>query len=62
MESAPRLTLNFTGNFTVIMPRWGKTYRDKRNWKEYNEELVIRGKFFFDFDFVDQWAYHCRLH
>ena len=40
---------------TVIMSRWGKTYKDKRNWKEYNEELVIRGKFFFDFDFVDQW-------
>ena len=37
------------------MSRWGKTYKDKRNWKEYNEELVIRGTFFFDFDFVDQW-------
>jgi len=35
--------------------RWGKPYKDKRNWKEYNEELVIRGKFFFDLDFVDQW-------
>ena len=29
---------------TVIMSRWGKTYKDNRNWKEYNEELVIRGK------------------
>ena len=37
------------------MPRWGKPYKDKRNWKEYNEELVIRGKFLFDLDFVDQW-------
>ena len=37
------------------MPRWGKTYKDKRNWREYNEELVIRGTFFFDLDFVDQW-------
>ena len=35
--------------------RWGKPYRDMRNWKEYNEELVIRGKFFFDLDFADQW-------
>ncbi len=24
--------------------RWGKPYRDMRNWKEYNEELVIRGE------------------
>ena len=37
------------------MTRWGKPYRDRRNWKEYNEELVIRGKFFFDLDFVKQW-------
>ena len=38
------------------MPRWEKPYKDKRNWKEYNEELVIRGKFFFDLDFVSQWS------
>ena len=38
-----------------MMPRWGKPYKDKRNWKEYNEELVIRGKMIFDIDFVDQW-------
>ena len=37
------------------MARWGKPYRDRRNWKEYNEELVIRGKFFLDLDFADQW-------
>ena len=37
------------------MPRWGKPYRDTRNWREYNEELVIRGTFYFDLDFVDQW-------
>ena len=36
-------------------PRWGKPYKDKRNWKEYNEELVIRGKMLFDLDFADQW-------
>ena len=39
----------------IEMPRWGKPYKDKRNWKEYNEELVIRGTFFFDLDFADQW-------
>ena len=37
------------------MPRWGKPYRDKRNWKEYNEELVIRETFFFDLDFAGKW-------
>ena len=35
--------------------RWGKPYKDKRNWKEYNEELVIRGTFMFDLDFMEQW-------
>ena len=37
------------------MPRWGKPYKDRRDWKEYNEELVIRGKMIFDLDFRDQW-------
>ncbi len=36
------------------MPRWGKPYKDKRNWKEYKEEPVIRGKMLFDLDFADQ--------
>ena len=35
------------------MPGWGKPYKDERNWVEYNKELVIRGTFFFDLDFVD---------
>jgi hypothetical protein len=33
----------------------GKPYRDKRNWKGYNEELVIGRMFFFDLDFVEKW-------
>ncbi len=37
------------------MVRWGKPLKDRRNWKEYNEELVIRGKMLFDLDFVEQW-------
>ena len=45
---------------TVIMPRWGKPYRDRRDWKEYNEELVIRGTFFFDLDFVESWDSELR--
>ncbi len=39
----------------IEMSRCGKPYKDKRNWKGYNEELVIRGKFIFDLDFVEQW-------
>ena len=35
--------------------RRGKHYIDKRNWQQYNEELVIRGKMIFDMDFTDQW-------
>ncbi|MGP6206672.1 IS5 family transposase [Cuniculiplasma sp. SKW3] len=35
--------------------RWGKQYKDKRNWVEYNEELVIRGRMIFDLDFVQKW-------
>ncbi len=37
------------------MPRWGNSYKDKRNWKEYNEELVIRGTFLLDLNFAEQW-------
>ena len=35
--------------------RWGKPYEDRRDWIEYNEELVIRGKMIFDLDFVQKW-------
>ena len=42
------------------MPRWGKPYKDRRNWVEYNEQLVIRGRFFFDLDFVKQWDSELR--
>jgi hypothetical protein len=35
--------------------RWGKNHKDNRNWPEYNEQLVVRGEFYLDFDFVDSW-------
>ncbi len=35
--------------------RWGKNYEDKRNWSEYNEQLVVRGEFYLDFSFMDDW-------
>lgn len=37
------------------MKRWGKKFVDKRNWKKYNEELVVRGEFYLDFDWIDSW-------
>ena len=39
----------------VQTTRWGKPYKDYRDWKTYHEELVIRGEFFFDFDFLENW-------
>lgn len=35
--------------------RWGKRFKDKRNWKIYHEELITRGEFFIDFDFLESW-------
>ena len=35
--------------------RWGKKREDKRVWPEYNEELVIRGKFLLDTEWVKSW-------
>lgn len=35
--------------------RWGKEREDKRNWPQYNEELVVRGEFLLDFDWVQSW-------
>jgi hypothetical protein len=26
--------------------RWGKRYKDKRDWKEYNEHLIKRGEYY----------------
>ena len=35
--------------------RWKSKYIDNRKWKIYHEELIIRGEFFFDFDFLENW-------
>jgi len=35
--------------------RWGKKFKDQRNWKIYHEELILRGEFFFDFEFLENW-------
>lgn len=36
--------------------RWGKKKKYKRDWKRYNEELVIRGTFYLDFEWVKSWG------
>ena len=43
------------GNQRQSTRRCGKHRNDERNWKQYNEELVIRGRMIFDLDFTDQW-------
>jgi len=35
--------------------RWGKKYKDRRDWKSYSEELVVRGEFLLELDWVRSW-------
>ncbi|MBI5002812.1 IS5 family transposase [Candidatus Woesearchaeota archaeon] len=35
--------------------RWGDSYFDRRDWKKYNEQLIKRGEFFLDLDFIEKW-------
>lgn len=35
--------------------RWGKKKKYKRNWHNYNEELVRRGTFYLDFEWAKSW-------
>ena len=35
--------------------RWGKKYKDKRNWREYNEKLVARGEVCISLDLIETW-------
>ncbi|MEM0134192.1 MAG: hypothetical protein QXU18_03050 [Thermoplasmatales archaeon] len=33
------------------MREWGKKFIDRRNWREYNEQLVVRGEFLLNYSF-----------
>src|SRR3989344_7736937 len=33
--------------------RWGKKFKDKRDWVIYNKKLIKRGTWFFDFSFLE---------
>ena len=35
--------------------RWGKKFEDKRDWKEYNEQLIRRGEFYINPTFLETW-------
>jgi len=35
--------------------RWGSKFIDKRNWSECNEELVVRGEFLLDINWITSW-------
>lgn len=35
--------------------RWGKPFKDSRDWVKYNEELVARGEFLLDTEWVSSW-------
>lgn len=35
--------------------RWGPTFVDSRDWPTYNEELVVRGEFLLDTEWVASW-------
>lgn len=35
--------------------RWGKKFEDNRDWHRYNEQLVKRGEYFLDLDWMKNW-------
>lgn len=35
--------------------RWGNPFEDKRNWKEYQQELVKRYEIYLDLNWVESW-------
>ena len=39
----------------VKKKRWGKKYKDNRDWKSYNEQLVKRGEFYINPRFLNGW-------
>jgi len=41
--------------------RWGSTKKYKRNWHEYNEELIRRGTFYLDFEWAKSWKKELRV-
>lgn len=40
----------------VKQERWGPNKKYLRDWIDYNEELVVRGEFLLDLDWVESWV------
>lgn len=40
--------------------RWGKKYKDTRDWKLYNEQLVQRGEFYMHPRFLSTWNHEIK--
>lgn len=40
--------------------RWGKKYKDNRDWKAYNQRLIRRGEFYINPVFLDNWLDETR--
>lgn len=38
-----------------LQKRWGKKYKDTRDWPQYNGQLVKRGEYFLDLDWIKGW-------
>ncbi len=38
-----------------LQKRWGRKFKDNRNWRSYNEQLVKRGEYLLALDFVERW-------
>jgi hypothetical protein len=38
-----------------VNERWGPEFIDNRDWRVYNEELVVRGEFYLDMEWVKSW-------
>jgi hypothetical protein len=38
-----------------LRKRWGRKYEDVRDWPVYNEQLVKRGEYFLDLEWVENW-------
>ena len=49
--------MNIYLNLSVknMTKRWGNSYFDRRNWSVTNEQLVKRGEYLLDLDFVTNW-------
>ncbi len=42
------------------LERWGKKFKDQRDWVEHNSKLIKRGEWFFDFSFLESISQELR--